>query len=291
MTEFVVPPRLVAAAAPDGRDEFRGWLNDLPEMVQRIAGQWKLSVGQPYEPGGQCAWVAPAWDRRGTQFALKLAWRHPAAEGEALALQLARGHGTVELIQAEQTPTTNVLLLESCASGMSLSSAKPEADRDRVIAGILADFWTVPHQRSQFPDLCELCDRWAQELNTDRTMPEVDPGLARIAGNLLRSLSRDPTEQVLLFTDLHGDNVLAAQRSPWLAIDPKPHVGDPAFDLVMHIGTSYERMQTDPCALVARMADLTGTDETRVGLWVFARAVVERPGKPWLQAAVTALAP
>ena len=35
----------------------------------------------------------------------------------------------------------------------------------------------------------------------------------------------------LLHGDLHPGNVLAARRRPWLAIDPKPVVGDPAFDL------------------------------------------------------------
>jgi streptomycin 6-kinase len=30
--------------------------------------------------------------------------------------------------------------------------------------------------------------------------------------------------------DLHAGNVLATQREPWLVIDPKPFIGDPAFD-------------------------------------------------------------
>lgn len=291
MTEFVVPPRLLAAAALNGRREFADWIEDLPGIVSEFAARWRLRVGEPYEPGGQCAWVAPAQDRSGRQFALKFGWRHLAAEGEALALQVARGKGTVKLIRAEQTPTTNVLLLECCDPGTALSSARAEPDRDSVIAEILTQFWTIPHHSSEFPLLRELCDRWADELTANPPMAEVDPGHVRIAGHLLQTLPRDRTQQVLLFTDLHGDNVLAAQRSHWLAIDPKPHVGDPAFDPVMHIGTSYGRMQTDPCALVKHMADLTGTDEARVGLWLFARAVVERPGKPWLQAAIDQLAP
>jgi streptomycin 6-kinase len=36
---------------------------------------------------------------------------------------------------------------------------------------------------------------------------------------------------VLLHQDLHGDNVLAAQREPWLAIDPKPLVGEREFGI------------------------------------------------------------
>ena len=40
---------------------------------------------------------------------------------------------------------------------------------------------------------------------------------------------------MLLHTDLHAGNVLAAEREPWLAIDPKPYVGDPAYDVTQHI--------------------------------------------------------
>jgi streptomycin 6-kinase len=34
---------------------------------------------------------------------------------------------------------------------------------------------------------------------------------------------------VVISTDLHAGNVLGAEREPWLAIDPKPFVGDPAY--------------------------------------------------------------
>ena len=40
---------------------------------------------------------------------------------------------------------------------------------------------------------------------------------------------------MLLHTDLHAGNVLAAKREPWLAIDPKPYVGDPVYDVTQHI--------------------------------------------------------
>jgi streptomycin 6-kinase len=37
-------------------------------------------------------------------------------------------------------------------------------------------------------------------------------------------------EEVIVNWDLHLQNVLSAEREPWLLIDPKPLVGDPAFD-------------------------------------------------------------
>jgi len=37
------------------------------------------------------------------------------------------------------------------------------------------------------------------------------------------------TDQVLVHQDLHADNILSAQRKPWLVIDPKPLVGEREF--------------------------------------------------------------
>ena len=80
---------------------------------------------------------------------------------------------------------------------------------------------------------------------------------------------------MLLPTDLHGGNILASRREPWLVIDPKPYVGDPAYDPVQHMLNCPERLLADPVGLSARMADLCGVDRDRLGQWLFARSVVE----------------
>src|ERR671938_824127 len=62
----------------------------------------------------------------------------------------------------------------------------------------------------------------------------AQPFERRLLDAALEALSELPGtqgEQVLLNQDLHGDNVLAAQREPWLVIDPKPLVGEREFGL------------------------------------------------------------
>ena len=54
---------------------------------------------------------------------------------------------------------------------------------------------------------------------------------------------------MLLATDPHGDNVLTAQREPWLVIDPKPYVGDPTYDLLQHTLNCEDRLAADPGGL------------------------------------------
>ena len=96
---------------------------------------------------------------------------------------------------------------------------------------------------------------------------------------------------VLLCTDLHPDNVLAAAREPWLAIDPKPYVGDPAYDTLQQMLNFPGRLAADPAGLARRMAGLLDLDADRVRLWLFARCVQESVCEPDLRTVAVQLAP
>ena len=91
---------------------------------------------------------------------------------------------------------------------------------------------------------------------------------------LFKNLSEPAPRDVLLATDLHAGNVLRAQREPWLVIDPKPFVGDPAYDATQHLLNCQERLRSDPDETIRRFADLLNLDYERIRLWAFARAAV-----------------
>ena len=55
-----LPRYLAEAASRDNSDEWRAWLNGLPQMVADLTARWSLRLGAPYDPGGVCSWVAPA---------------------------------------------------------------------------------------------------------------------------------------------------------------------------------------------------------------------------------------
>jgi streptomycin 6-kinase len=63
-------------------------------------------------------------------------------------------------------------------------------------------------------------------------------------------------------------------------IDPKPFVGDPAFDVVQHLINCEGRLHADPIALVNRVAGLAMVDPERARLWTFARAAAD-PREDW----------
>jgi streptomycin 6-kinase len=108
----------------------------------------------------------------------------------------------------------------------------------------------------------------------------VDPGLVREGLRLFQELPRTAPTEALLATDLHAGNVLRAKREPWLVIDPKPFLGDPAYDATQHLLNCGARLRSDRDGTVRRFADLLGVDRERVRLWMFARVAAE-PRDDW----------
>lgn len=287
---LAVPRNLVAAAEGEGRQE---WLaTTLPTVVEAVAELWSLRVGEPFQPGGQTAWVAPARDPSGAALVLKVGWRHPEAAHETDGLRAWAGHGAVRLHAATSFDDADALLIEQCVPGAQLAG-RPEPEQDTVIAGLLRRLWIEPAPGHPFQPLQIMCEQWAEEFErqTEVSPAPLDPGLARAGIALFRELPATAADQVLLCTDLHAGNVLAATREPWLVIDPKPHVGDPAYDPLQHLLNCEERLRSDPRGLAGRMASLLDLDRERVLLWLFARCVQESPNWPSLAEIACQVAP
>ena len=115
-----------------------------------------------------------------------------------------------------------------------------------------------------------------------------DAGLVREGLRLLAELAGTATDQALLATDLHAGNLLSAQRESWLAIDPRPYIGDPAYDATQHL-LNRARVGSDPVGTIRRFAELAGLDPERVRLWTFARAAAQ-PRDDWSQGPLMELA-
>jgi streptomycin 6-kinase len=273
----------------------RVWMAGLPEIVAGLSRRWSLKIGRPYQPGGCTSWVAPALDDAGTRVVLKVGWRHEDAEHEADGLRAWRGEGTVRLIDALLLEDTSALLLERCEPGTALSDVLPAIDQDVVVARLLRRLWIEPWPGHPFRTLSSMCDRWAEEFEHKYAAGDpgllLDPGLARAGIEVFRALPRTAGRTVLLYTDLHPENVRAARREPWLAIDPNPYVGDPTYDALQHMLNHPARLATDPAGFVRRMADLLDLDPARLRDWLFARSVQESIDAPNLRAVAIALRP
>ncbi len=262
------------------------WLGRLPDALQFLERRWRLQIGTPFDgEDGSCAWVAPVAQRDGTPAVLKLGMPHMEGEHELQGLRFWNGDPTVRLLAADEE--LGAMLLERCEPGTALRSL-PEPAQDLVIAGLLRRLWRAPSLPHAFRPLTVLMDHWRGE-----TLAHIgrwpDIGLVNEGLRLFHDLPRTAPTEVLLATDLHAGNVLRSEREPWLVIDPKPFVGDPAYDATQHLFNCTERLRSDPDGTIGRIADLLGVARERVRLWTFARAAAE-PRDDWSDSEPMALA-
>ncbi|HMP43144.1 MAG TPA: aminoglycoside phosphotransferase family protein [Roseiflexaceae bacterium] len=255
-----------------GDPELGCWLEQVPQLVDELCERWQLNIHAPFDNGeGSCAWVAPAGRHDGSQAVLKLGMPHMEGEHEIQGLRFWNGAGAAYLFEADEA--RGALLIERCLPGTILRH-RPEAEQDLVIAGLLRRLWRTPPAPHPFRPLATMTAMWADEtLQKEAIWP--DTGLVRAGLDLFNELPRTAHHNVLLVTDLHAGNVLRATREPWLMIDPKPFVGDPAYDTTQHLLNCEQRMLNDPHATIKRFAELLDLDTRRVGQWMFARAAAE----------------
>ncbi len=241
MGALPIPVKLATTAVAWEGDHARAWLERLPRLVDEVAESWDLDVGPPLEPGGHISWVAPVTRRGdGSTAVLKLQLPHPESDPEAAGLRAWSGAGAVLLL--EHDADRHALLIERCRPGHGLVDEGGTAAAVEAGAAVGA----LLHQGTAPDGLEHLATRmadWADDIDRKIDLAAVpDVGLVARALDTMRTRPAACREQVLLHGDLNPTNVLAAERAPWLAIDPKPMVGDPAYDGPRLV------LQPDPCA-------------------------------------------
>jgi streptomycin 6-kinase len=264
-----IPVRLVKACHKDAQR--LDWLNRLPEILRDLQQRWSLTLEDPFEgKEGSCAWVAGVTLPDRTTAVLKLGMPHMEGEQEMEGLRFWNGDPTVQLLNTDGH--SGAMLLERCEPGTALREA-PETEQDIVIAGLLRRLWRQPSMPHFFRPLSTMTADWcAGALAETEHWP--DAGLISEGLVLFKKLSESTPGDVLLATDLHAGNVLRAQRMTWLVIDPKPFVGDPAYDATQHLLNCRARLLSDPEKTIRRFAELLRLDHGRVWLWTFARTAV-----------------
>jgi len=55
-------PTYLQASTDVGGPARAEWLAALPDRVEELTARWGLELGEPFEPGGNCSWVAPGID-------------------------------------------------------------------------------------------------------------------------------------------------------------------------------------------------------------------------------------
>lgn len=251
--------------------EAEPWLRELPGLIEELTQRWELSnLGTPLA-GGYLGYTVPAV-RAGTQaVVLKVSYPDGWFAEEATALGAWNGEGAVLLIDHDPR---GAHLLERAVPGTSLLGEPDEEAALEAAAGVLEVLW-VPDPGGITTVAAETL-AWAASMG--RRHDELDRPFERVliheATTAIRELVPTQKEKVLLHGDLHMGNILAAARRPWLAVDPKPLVGERAFDatalirdkrdeLVADLEAGRERVQRRFDHLAGRL----GLDRDRLKRW------------------------
>jgi streptomycin 6-kinase len=246
------------------------WLERVPELVAECVEEWELELGEPYEAGA-AGYAVRAELADGAPAVLKVIYPHREAEHEADALELLGGNGAVRLLARDDA--RSAMLLERCEPGTALAETGGEAALD-VLVDLLPKHWVRAGE--SFHTLAEEAAWWIDELpeQWEQSGRAIERRLVDAALDALRSLSESQGEQVLLNQDLHGDNVLAAEREPWLVIDPKPLVGEREF-AVAPIVRSFELgcSKADVLYRLDRLTAELGLDRERARGWTIGQTM------------------
>ncbi|WP_231609876.1 aminoglycoside phosphotransferase family protein [Rhodococcus sp. CX] len=222
---------------------------------------------------GHRSLVLPVRDASGDLAVLKVGFPDEGAAHEHLALQHWHGDGAAQLVRAD--PARRALLLERLGSEDLTGLWDVEA------CGIAGELMRRLH-RPAVPRLRRLSAYMGREAEILERLPRDVPiphRLVEQAAALARELTADEgASSVMLHGDLHYGNVLAGERRPWLAIDPKPLAGDRNFEPAPLLWNRWDELAGDVRGGLLRrfeaVVDAGELDEERARGWVVVRSVI-----------------
>ncbi|MCI0395141.1 MAG: aminoglycoside phosphotransferase family protein [Chloroflexi bacterium] len=286
-----VPPHFAQTIIELGGDTGLAWLERLPELIAECERRWSLQVLPPVA-NLSYNYVAPAVQAGATPVMLKLGLPNPELLTEIEALRLYQGQGMARLLAAD--PEQGILLLEQLKPGTPLSQLGDDEQATSIAAGVMRQLWRPLPPGHPFPTLA----RWTAGIQRLRIYYDGGVGpfpahLVEMAESLRRELLTSAGDMVLLHGDLHHDNILAATRQPWLAIDPKGVAGEPAYETSVLLYNSLpDPLQASGLEhLLARrvdqLAEEVELDRQRIVGWGVVQAVlsawwgIEDHGRVW----------
>ena len=246
--------------------EREGYLPRLEKIASEVAAEWGLELG-PRIAAGRYSYVAPA----GPDAILKVV---PAEDTDADhiadALRFWSGDGAVRLLRHDAT--RRALLLERLRPGTE-SASVAEDDATAIAIDVGRKIWRAPKPGHPFRPIQRWVERW---LPRDDAHP-----LAPTARRTYESMA--PRTDRVVHSDFHHHNLLR-RGDDWVVIDPKPHVGEPEFDIPAFLwnplGTVPTRERTE--RRIRAFAD-AGLDGDRIRRWAIVRGICDglpiRPGR------------
>ncbi|MEC3915210.1 aminoglycoside phosphotransferase family protein [Nocardia sp. CDC160] len=285
-----LPPEVAETIATSFGERGPRWLDALPGLVEKLCGAWELEVVGDSFGGGTHSWVAPVRRADGSVAVLKVPVVDEENRGEPTGLYCYDGDGAVRLFEFDSG--SGAMLLEWARPGTELLyqpgfpslEGRPEniakvEQACRLYRRLRREPIAVPHGFPELPRATSMVAEWEQLFLTPK--PEVaeviSTRLLDRAAQRCAELSVPDGPLLVVNRDTHLGNIVAAEREPWLLIDPKAYLGEAAFDAGFLI---MIQMQSDPTpehahAAVERAAAALEVSPDRARAWAFMRSMEE----------------
>jgi streptomycin 6-kinase len=278
MDPVTIPDAFAARMVEMSQEAGKAWLQGLPDLLAACQQRWSLRL-LPLSHQLSYNYIVPALLADGTPVILKAGVPRPELSREIEALRAYGGSGSVMLLEADAEQ--GVLLLERLLPGQPLTEVADDARATSIAAQVMRRLWRPLAPGHGFKP----ASQWALGLGRlharfhGGTGP-LAPALVARAEALFEELLPSQAEPVLLHGDLHHENILSAQRRPWLAIDPKGVAGEPAYEVGAWLRNPMPQLMAWPdldgilARRIDQLAEELELDRQRLLGWGLAQAVL-----------------
>jgi len=278
MTEREVPSYFAAFIGEYFGERGAAWLVELPDLLATLARRWELELLPPFA-GLSFHYVAPVVRADGSPAVLKVGVPEEEERTGIAFLRLCNGDGAVCLLEADAEHCA--LLMERAFPGSPLTRLEDDDEATGIAAEVMRVLWRPVPATYSFITVGRRLRAFerVRQVYGGGAGPLSEGMLSRAEKLAIELLASAPYERVL-HGDLHHDNIVAAQRAPWLAIDPKGVVGDPGYETGALMNNPYGRMETwiAPGRQFARRADILAErlryPRERILAWTYTQAVL-----------------
>jgi streptomycin 6-kinase len=253
------------------------WLRSLPNVLDRLEIEWGITIGEPFI-NGEYNYVARAVDNRGGPCVIKVAPPRNDHDhySEAKYLTTVNGNGAVRLLAQDREHMA--LLIERAVPGKTLTRSFEDNDQAAVQPAIDLLGSTSRELPDDLSDVIQL-DDWFDGLRRFAAT-----GFPAAYGEKALAIYADLSSQAerigYLHGDFHPDNIVSAERVPFLLIDPKGMVGHLGYEIAVFLN-NFHWWQEDRADVASRLhlavvqfAEAFGISTLELRQWAFAQMVL-----------------
>lgn len=202
------------------------WLNDLPQIIEELSEKWQIKAEKPFE-NLSYNYVAPCVFTDGSEAVLKTALplNNPEIFDEVNYLQIQNGKGAAKVLGFDAE--NRAMLLEKLNPGKNLKEifAGNEQAAVEIAADLIKKLCRKPPDDTEFV----LLETWFENFFKRAGNTEFPQEYLRKTQEIFYEFNNS-SQKFLLHGDLHHENILSAEREPFLVIDPKGIIGEIGFE-------------------------------------------------------------